>query len=79
MYEGCSKRMKKKVMCSKKIYLIAPNGVRFRCVSYMLRNKCPLEDAKKGKLSNPMVSEVCEDYGFCAPCDLMGDIKIKNI
>lgn len=76
--EACSKRFRKDVVCSKKLYLIAPNGVRFRCLSYLVRNKQPLEDLTKTKLLNPKFSDGCSDYGYCAPCDMMGEVKITK-
>jgi len=79
MFEGCSKKFKKKVNCANKIFLIAPNGVRFRCLSYMLRNKQPLENLKSERLSDALFSDECTDYGYCAPCDMLGEIHIKKL
>lgn len=78
-HESCSKKFRKKVICSKKLYLIAPNGVRFRCLSYLVRNKQPLEDLTKTKLLNPTFCDKCDDYGYCAPCDMLGEVVIKSI
>jgi MoaA/NifB/PqqE/SkfB family radical SAM enzyme len=79
MFEGCSKKFSKRVICSKNIYLIAPNGVRYKCVSNLLLDKFPLEDLKNERLKDSLMSGACNDYGFCAPCDLFGDIKIKKL
>jgi len=79
MFDGCSKKFKKKVNCAKKVFLIAPDGTRFRCVSYMLRNKQPLEDLKVSRLSNPLFSDTCYEYGYCSPCDLLGEINITEL
>ncbi len=79
LFEGASQEFKKKVLCSRKNYIVAPNGDRFRCASYMLRNLKPIENIHTGRLSDPFYSAVCHEYGYCAPCDLIGSTKIKKL
>lgn len=74
---GCSMKFRKKVHCSGKNILIAPDGTRFQCVSKMLRMVDPQENIFKERLRKDMISSRCPDYGFCSPCDM--GFKIKPI
>jgi MoaA/NifB/PqqE/SkfB family radical SAM enzyme len=83
-YEYCeasSQANRQKVRCSKKIFIIAPDGNRYQCVSKMLRKKEPLENIfdEKYKELNPQITSICYDYGACANCDMLGDTRIKKL
>jgi MoaA/NifB/PqqE/SkfB family radical SAM enzyme len=80
-YEAVSQTNRRKVKCSKKIFIIAPDGNRYQCVSKMLRKKEPLENIfnEKCKELNPQITSICYDYGACANCDMLGNTKIKKL
>jgi len=80
-YEASSQTNRQKVRCSKKIFIIAPDGNRYQCVSKMLRKKNPLENIfdEECKKLNPQITSICYDYGACANCDMLGDTKIKKL
>ena len=66
----CSMKSRRTVHCSGKSIIIAPDGTRYPCVSKMLRMKDPLENIFKENLKGDFYSSVCQDYGFCSPCDM---------
>lgn len=74
--EASSQEFRKSVICSKKLILISPNGDRFQCVSKMVRAADPLENIFDGPLNDPLVVRDCDDYGYCAPCDMLGEVKV---
>ena len=43
-FEGSKRKFKKKVLCSRNIILIAPDGDRFHCVSKLMRQKQSIEN-----------------------------------
>lgn len=78
-FEGSSKKFRKKIICRKKVYLIAPDGDRYPCVSYLIRQRRPLENFIKDGLKSPLSITYCNDYGFCAPCDGLGEMSVEKI
>lgn len=74
--EASSQEFRKTVTCSKKLILISPNGDRFQCVSKMVRAADSLENFFEGPLKAPLVVRSCDDYGYCAPCDMLGEVKV---
>jgi organic radical activating enzyme len=79
--EASSQANRRKVRCSKKIFIIAPDGSRYQCVSKMLRKKDPLENIfnEECQKLNPQITSICYDYGACANCDMLGDTRIKKL
>lgn len=67
-----SMRFRRTVRCSREIILIAPDGGRYLCVSKLVRRTDPLENIFEGPPKEGVISRVCNDYGFCAPCDAVG-------
>lgn len=72
-------KFKKMVTCTRRIYLIAPDGRRFICVSKMLRQQDALGNVLETGLGADQVSMVCQDYGYCNPCDKLGETRINLI
>ena len=80
-HEASSQANRQKVRCSKKIFIIAPDGSRYQCVSKMLRKKDPLENIfdEECKQLGPQITSICYDYGACANCDMLGSTRIKKL
>ncbi len=76
--DACSQDQKKSVLCSKKIILISSDGYRYQCVSKMVRRKDPLENIIQDGLKSDLVVSHCNEYGYCAPCDMLGEVTIKE-
>ena len=74
--ESSCMKFRKKVSCTRRIYLIAPDGRRFLCVSKMLRQKDTLGNVLEAGLGADQATITCQDYGYCNPCDKMGETKI---
>ncbi len=70
-------KYRKNVRCTRRIYLLAPDGRRFICVSKMLGQKDDLGNILTTGLGPDKVSVECQDYGFCNPCDQLGETRIK--
>jgi hypothetical protein len=69
-------KFRKKVRCMRRIYLVAPDGRRFLCISKMLRQKDDLGNVLETGLGNDQVTVECQDYGYCNPCDKLGETRI---
>jgi hypothetical protein len=56
-------------------------GIGVNQLSAHTRKKEPLENIfdEKSKKINPLVISICNDYGYCANCDMVGDTKIKKL
>ncbi len=67
----------KKMSCTRKIILIAPDGTRYMCVSQMVRNVHPRENILKSKLIEDRISILCHEYGNCSPCDWEAETSFK--
>ncbi|MCP4975385.1 MAG: radical SAM protein [Maribacter sp.] len=77
--EACAQESKNIVECSKKIILISSDGTRYQCVSKLVRGINPLENILEENLKKELVHSTCHEYGYCAPCDMLGDVKIKKL
>ncbi len=77
--EASAQKFRKNVRCSKKLIILGPNGDRYQCVSKLVRKDDPLENVFKEPLKAPLVVSECDDYGYCAPCDMLGSVKIKHL
>jgi MoaA/NifB/PqqE/SkfB family radical SAM enzyme len=75
LFESSSKKFKKRVRCKRSIILIAPDGYRYQCVSRMVRRIGPFENVLKEPLNSECRTVDCADYGYCAPCDGLGEIS----
>lgn len=68
--DACSFKDRKKVKCFYDRFYLGPNGKRYICVSKLVRNK------KRGIIElnekNPEI--ICEEFGFCSPCDEVAEI-----
>lgn len=72
-FEGAGQMKRRLAVCSKTIYLIAPDGTRFQCVSRLVRNTRPMENMLEGPLGPETAVSECPDFGNCAPCDALGE------
>ncbi|MDD5491394.1 MAG: radical SAM protein [bacterium] len=75
--DSSSLKFRKKVHCTRRIYLIAPDGRKFLCVSKMLRQKDTLGNVLDAGLGEDRVTVECQDYGYCNPCDNLGETRIE--
>lgn len=75
LFPCSSKQYRKRVLCRKSIILIAPDGYRYPCVSRLVRRTEPLENLLKEPFTTEWQSVECPDYGFCAPCDGLGEVS----
>ena len=73
---GCGRPNVAKAVCSKTIYLIAPDGSRFQCVSRLVRDDRPMENILHESLGPEEALDICPDFGNCAPCDGLGQTKM---
>ncbi len=69
-------KFKKKVRCTRRIYLLAPDGRRYLCISKLLRQKDALGNVLETGLGVDQVAMECQEYGYCNPCDKLGETKI---
>lgn len=75
---NCSSlKFRKKAQCTRRIYLIAPDGRRFLCVSKMLRQIDALGNVFERGLGQELITVKCEEYGYCNPCDSLGETTMK--
>jgi len=75
--EMSSHRHRRKVRCSNKNILVAPDGVRYPCVSTLLRGLHPQEALTKEPLRGDTVTIDCTDWGYCAACDGLTERKLE--
>lgn len=73
IYDCASKASRKKVRCNRKMILIAPDGNRYQCVSRMARRVEPFENLVNESFTKASRTVICNDYGYCAPCDGVGE------
>ncbi len=78
IFPGSSKAFRKMVRCDRAVILIAPDGGRYQCVSRMVRRVAPFENLAKDPLSGIRHVVDCPDFGFCAPCDYLGETKFTE-
>ena len=72
-FKGCLQAKAQDALCRKRIYLLAPDGTRYQCVSRLMRAAEPLENMLDQPLSEDICVAMCSDYGKCAPCDGLGE------
>jgi organic radical activating enzyme len=75
LFESSSKKFRKRVKCERSIILVAPDGYRYQCVSRMVRRVAPFENLLTEPFSGEHRVVQCGDYGYCAPCDGLGETK----
>ncbi len=70
---SCTGKFKKAVKCHYKHFYIGPDGNRYICVSKLVRN------VKDGIMSygTTLPEMICDEYGWCSPCDEVADSKIE--
>lgn len=74
-----AKRYRRRVHCTSMNFLVAPNGVRYPCVSAIMRNVLPQESVLKPQQHRPAVAVECPDWGHCAACDGLTQRKLVFI
>lgn len=72
-FAGAGQGLCRPAACAKTLYLIAPDGTRFQCVSRLVRNDRPMENMLAGPLGPAVAVSECPDFGNCAPCDALGE------
>jgi len=72
-FVGAGQGVCRPAACAKTLYLIAPDGTRFQCVSRLVRNDRPMENMLAGPLGPAAAVSECPDFGNCAPCDALGE------
>ncbi|MDD5259381.1 MAG: radical SAM protein [bacterium] len=77
--DSSSMKFKKKARCTRRIYLLAPDGRRYLCISKMLRQKDALGNVLETGLGTEQVTMECQEYGYCNPCDRLGSTRIKPV
>ncbi len=75
-FEGSSRKFKMQATCSRKIILLGPDGTRYQCVGKLTRRADHLENIFEGGLKDELSVIDCHEYGYCAPCDWLGETKI---
>ncbi|MEF2232220.1 MAG: radical SAM protein [Pseudodesulfovibrio sp.] len=75
-FEGAGQATRRMAACSKTIYLIAPDGTRYQCVSRLVRRDSPMENLFDGPLGLASAVSLCPDYGNCSPCDALGETRM---
>lgn len=78
-FQGAGQREVSSVFCRKRIYLIAPDGTRYSCVSKLMRRKNPMENIFNGHLDRDICFSTCDEFGRCAPCDGLGETNIITL
>ena len=78
-FAGCQQKFRVKARCRKHIILIAPDGTRYQCVSKLIRQVDPRENIIDVELQRKELDTLCNDYGFCAACDALGETKIVPV
>ena len=71
-----SRKRRSAVRCISRNILVAPNGVRYPCVSALLRNTLVQENVITEPLRSVDVDVRCSDYGHCAACDGLTQRKL---
>ncbi len=77
LYPSAKGNCQRKVICSRDIIIVAPDGIRYPCIAGLTSQRWALEDLKKEKFSPDRFSITCDNWGSCAPCDGIGKNKIK--
>lgn len=75
-FEGAGQSFSSGAYCRKRIYLIAPDGNRYPCVSRLMQRKAPMENIFEKPLGQDICFSLCSEFGKCAPCDAMGETAI---
>ncbi len=65
--------------CRKRIILVGPDGMRYPCVSRLVRRQEPLENFLVDGVSGGASFIRCQDFGHCAPCDALGETRMSLI
>lgn len=79
LFAGASMTFRRTVRCHRRIILVAPDGGRHICVSRLVRRAPPLANILEADPEPEAVSLTCTDYGFCAPCDGLGETRITPV
>jgi MoaA/NifB/PqqE/SkfB family radical SAM enzyme len=78
-YPGSSMKFRQTVRCEGERLYVAPDGNVYPCVSKLLRKSKPIKNIFKDDLKEKYFSLVCEDFGYCLPCDCEEVNKVTPI
>ena len=77
LFEGASKKFRKRVRCTRRVILVAPDGSRYQCVSKLTRRVDPIGNVLESDPDPEAATVVCSDYGYCSPCDCLGESRFE--
>ncbi len=78
-FKGSGQNSLSNVFCRRRIFLIAPDGVRYQCVSRLMRKVQPMENFLDEPLGPDANIDICQEFGNCAPCDSLGETTMAII
>ncbi|MDY7000177.1 MAG: radical SAM protein [Thermodesulfobacteriota bacterium] len=78
-FEGSGRAEPVTAYCRRRIYLIAPDGTRYQCVSRLMRRVRPMENFFETPLGPEANVDICGEFGNCAPCDSLGETAMAII
>lgn len=79
VFEGSGQDSLSNAFCCRRIFLIAPDGTRYQCVSRLMRRVQPMENFLREPLGPDHNIDMCEEFGNCAPCDCLGETAMAVI
>jgi SAM-dependent methyltransferase len=76
--QGFSCKGKQQVVCSSGRFLVAPDGGIYRCHYQLYSKTDPQGDVRTGEFPIEQDYRLCDDYGFCNPCDF-AHVSFKTV
>lgn len=76
--DGFSCARKTQVLCSSGRFLVAPDGGIYRCHYQLYSGVDKQGDVRTGEFPIEQDYRLCEDYGFCNPCDFPS-VSFKHV
>ena len=78
LFPGSLMKGRQTVRCERRVILIGPDGSRHQCVSKLVRRKEQVGHILDNELPEK-IEVICGDYGFCAPCDFLGETRFRRV
>jgi ubiquinone/menaquinone biosynthesis C-methylase UbiE len=67
--EGFSYEEKNEILCMTRRFLVAPDGGIYRCHYHLYSRHGAIGNVRDEKLPEPSDYSLCNDFGYCNPCD----------
>ncbi len=67
--QGFSCNSKNKILCMTRRFLVSPNGGFYQCHYHLYSNRDVLGNVRDELLPGHHDYKVCDDFGYCNPCD----------